>query len=160
ADFLKQMDMEQFGAQLRTIDVAIRDVMEGKGSLGTFVMSDRMYTDLLAAVEDLHRGLRSATSSTTSLGQFLYRDTLHNDMLAMFQHLDEKLAQIQSNPYMRNSARFDELDREIVKLRGILADLNAGKGSGGRMLQDEDAYVQLNRRVAAWIESVDVLNSG
>ena len=45
-------------------------------------------------------------------------------------------------------------------MRQTLADLNAGKGAGGEWIASDAAYVEWNRRVAAWIENVDALNSG
>ena len=42
----------------------------------------------------------------------------------------------------------------------MLANLNAGQGAGGQFIASDAAYVEWNRRFAAWIEGVDALSSG
>jgi phospholipid/cholesterol/gamma-HCH transport system substrate-binding protein len=76
------------------------------------------------------------------------------------RQLDDRLAQLQANRLLRDTTQYDQIRDQIAQVRRTLADLNAGKGAGGEFLKSDAAYVEWNRRLAAWIENVDALNSG
>ena len=160
SNFVKSIDLEQFETQLRAIDQIISDIQNGKGSLGEFVEGDQMYSSFLRGVTDVDQSLRAATSTNSQLGQFLYRAERYEDLRAPLRQLGERLAQFESSPYLRDTSQYDQIRDQIEQLRKTLADLNAGKGSGGQLLSSDAAYVEWNRRLAAWIESVDALNYG
>jgi phospholipid/cholesterol/gamma-HCH transport system substrate-binding protein len=67
---------------------------------------------------------------------------------------------VQANPLLRDTTQYDQIRSQIAQVRQTLADLNAGKGAGGELIASDAAYVDWNRRVGAWIENVDALNSG
>jgi len=47
-----------------------------------------------------------------------------------------------------------------VDLRKIVDDLNAGKGTAGKLLKDEELYRHLNQLVNNLSSTVDKINSG
>jgi phospholipid/cholesterol/gamma-HCH transport system substrate-binding protein len=157
---VKSLDLEQFETQLRAIDQIISDVQEGKGSLGVFVASDQLYRSVLDGVTHIAKSLRASVSTHTRLGQFLYSAEGYEELRAPVRQLDDRLAQLQASPYLRNTSQYDQVRDQIAQVRRTLADLNAGKGAGGQLLSSDAAYIEWNRRVAAWIESVDALNYG
>jgi phospholipid/cholesterol/gamma-HCH transport system substrate-binding protein len=157
---MQNIDMAQFDAQLKIIDQTIADMQEGKGPLGEFVVSDALYNQFLDGVNQIEKKMRAATGTHTQLGQALYTATMHNDLSTSLHQLDDRLAQVQSNPLLRNTSQYDQIRDQLAQVRGTLADLNAGKGSGGQMLTSDEAYKQWNRLLASWIENVDALNSG
>jgi phospholipid/cholesterol/gamma-HCH transport system substrate-binding protein len=160
SNFMQNIDLRQFDAQLRTIDQIIQDIQAGKGPLGQFVVSDALYRQFLDGVAKVEKELHAATGSQTQLGQALYSASMHDDFSTSVRQLDDRLSQLQANPLLRNTTQFDQIRDQIAQLHHTLADLNAGKGAGGEMLASDAAYVEWNRRVAAFIESVDALNSG
>ena len=160
SNLMKGIDLEQFGKQLRAIDQVIADIQEGKGSLGEFVESEQMYSRVLTGVSDVDNGLRAAISTNTQLGQFLYSTEGYEQISAPLRQLDDRLKQLQASPYMRDTSQYEQIRNQITQLRHTIADLNAGKGAGGQMLASDAAYVAWNRRLAAWIESVNALNYG
>ena len=157
---LKNIDLDQFGDRLKVIDRIVRDVQAGKGSLGQFIVNDDIYQGVLSKIADVERGLRAATNTQSRVGQLLYSAAKYNDIRTALRQLDDQLARLQASPYLRTSAKYDEVHDQIVRVRRTLADLNAGKGSGGKLLASDAAYAEWNHRVAAWIGSVDALNSG
>jgi phospholipid/cholesterol/gamma-HCH transport system substrate-binding protein len=157
---MQNIDLRQFDAQLRTIDQIIRDIQDGKGPLGQFVMSDALYNQFLDGVAKVEKELRAATGSQSQLGQVLYSAAMYDNLTASLRQLDDRLAQLQASPLLRDTAQYDQVRGQLAKLHHTLADLNAGKGAGGELLSSDAAYVEWNRRVAAFIESVDTLNSG
>ena len=160
SNFMQNIDLRQFDAQLRTIDQIIQDIQAGKGPLGQFVTSDVLYRQFLDGVAKVEKELRAATGSQSQLGQALYSATMHDDLVASLKQLDDRLAQLQANRILRDTAQYDQMRDQIAQVRHTLEDLNAGKGSGGELLVSDATYVQWNKRLAAFIENVDALNSG
>jgi phospholipid/cholesterol/gamma-HCH transport system substrate-binding protein len=157
---LKNIDLEQFGAQLKLIDRIVRDAQEGKGSLGEFVTKEDLYRGVLGQIADVERALRAASDTHSRVGQFLYGAATYTDIRMSLRQLDDRLAQLQASPYLRDSTQYDEIHERIDQVRRTLADLNAGKGTGGKLLSSDEAYAAWNRKLAAWIESIDALDYG
>ena len=160
SNLMQNIDLRQFEAQLRTIDQIIQDIQAGKGPLGQFVMSDDLYRQFLDGVDKVEKELRAATGSQSQLGQVLYNATMHDNLSVSLRQLDDRLAQLQANRLLRDTTQYDQIRDQIAQVRRTLADLNAGKGAGGAFLKSDAAYVEWNRRLAAWIENVDARNSG
>jgi len=160
SNFMQNIDLRQFDAQLRTIDQIIQDIQAGKGPLGQFVVSDVLYQQFLDGVASVEKKLRAATGTQSQLGQVLYTATRHDNLSTSLRQLDDRLAQLQANRLLRDTTQYDQIRGQIAQVRQTLADLNAGKGAGGEWIASDAAYVEWNRRLAAWIENVDALNSG
>lgn len=160
SNFMQNIDLRQFEAQLRTIGQVIQDIQAGKGPLGQFVMSEDLYRQFLKGVVDVEKELHAATGSQSQLGQALYTATMHDDLSASLRQLDDRLAQMQANRMLRDTTQYDQIRDQIAQVRHTLADLNAGKGAGGESIVSDALYVEWNRRVAGWIENVDALSSG
>ena len=160
SSLVKSIDLEQFETQLRAIDHIIADIQAGKGPLGEFVAGDQLYRSVLDGVSHIDTSLRASISTQTRLGQFLYSAEGYEELRAPARQLDDRLAQLQASPYLRNTSQYDQIRDQIAQVRRTLADLNAGKGAGGQLLVSDAAYIEWNRRLAAWIESVDALNYG
>ncbi|MGA2738831.1 MAG: MlaD family protein [Bryobacteraceae bacterium] len=160
SNMMQNIDLRQFDEQLRTIDQIIRDIQDGKGPLGEFVMSDDLYRQFLDGVAKVEKELRAATGSQSQLGQALYSSTMHDKLSASLRQLDDRIAQLQANGMLRDSTQYDQVRSQLAQVRQTLADLNVGKGAGGQLISSDAAYVEWNRRVAAFIQDVDTLNSG
>ena len=160
SNMMQNIDLAQFAAQMKTIDQTLIDVQAGKGPLGQFVVSDDLYRQFLAGVIRVEKKMRAATGTQSQLGQILYSATDYDDLRHSLRQLDDRLARMQSNPFMRDTSQYDDIRGQIAKLRQTIADLNTGKGTGGQFITSDAAYVEWNHRLAAWIDSVDALNSG
>jgi len=152
SDFLKSIDLQQFDAQLKTIDQILIDAQAGKGNLGEFFNSDRIYRNVLTRVSVLDRKLKDASGTTSSLGGMLYSSKMIDQITDSLRQLDDQLAKLQASAYMRDSKQYDQIRDQLVKLREALPK--------GKMFTSDEDYVAWNKRVAALIESVDSLNSG
>ncbi|HLY15697.1 MAG TPA: MlaD family protein [Bryobacteraceae bacterium] len=157
---MQNIDLRQFDEQLRAIDQIIQDTQAGKGQLGQFVVSDTLYQQFLDGVQKVEKEVRAATSTQSELGQALYSTTGHDNVRTSLRQLDDRLAQMQASPLLRETSQYDQIRDQIAQVRSTLADLNAGKGAGGQMLASDAAYVEWNRRVAAWIANLDALRAG
>jgi phospholipid/cholesterol/gamma-HCH transport system substrate-binding protein len=160
SNLMQNIDLRQFDEQLRTIDQIIQDIQAGKGPLGQFVVSDALYQQFLDGAAKIEKKMRAATASQSQLGQALYSAAQYDSMTASLRKVDDRIAQFQANPLLRDTTQYDQIRDQLAQVRHTLADLNAGKGSGGDLIASDAAYVEWNRRLAAWIENVDALNSG
>ena len=69
---------------------------------------------------------------------------------------------------MPDPVLFDEARQTIANLRRLIDvdmkrlvdDLNAGKGTAGKLLKDEELYKRMNQLVANLSGSIDKLNAG
>jgi phospholipid/cholesterol/gamma-HCH transport system substrate-binding protein len=160
SNFMQNIDLRQFDAQLRKIDQILQDIQAGKGPLGEFVVNNTLYDQFVDGVIKVEKELHAATASQSDLGQALYTATMHDKLSASLLQLDDRLAQLQANSLLRDTTQYDQIRDQLAQVRHTLADLNAGKGAGGEWIASDAAYIAWNRRVAAWIENVDALNSG
>ena len=160
SNLMQNIDLRQFDAQLRTIDQIIQDIQAGKGPLGQFVVSDALYRQFLDGVADVEKSLRAATGSESQVGRVLYNATMHDNLSASLRQLDDRLAQLQANRLLLDTTQYDQMRDQLSQVRHALAEINAGKGASGQWIASDAAYVEWNRRLAAWIEDVDALNSG
>jgi phospholipid/cholesterol/gamma-HCH transport system substrate-binding protein len=159
SNFMQNIDLRQFDEQLRKIDQIIQDLQAGKGPLGQFVVSDALYRQFLDGAVKIEKQVRAATASQSQLGQALYSAAMHDNLGESLRQLDSRLAQLQANALLRDTAQYDSIRDELAKLRRTLADLHAGSGAGGEFISSDAQYVAWNRLLAAWIENVDALNS-
>jgi phospholipid/cholesterol/gamma-HCH transport system substrate-binding protein len=160
SNLMQNIDLRQFEEQLRKIDQIIQDIQAGKGPLGQFVASDQLYQQFLDGVANIEKELRAATGSQSQLGQALYSATMHDNLSESLRQLDDRLAQLQANRILRDTTQYDRIREQLAQVRHTLANLNAGTGAGGEWIASDAAYVAWNRRLAAWIENIDALNSG
>ena len=158
-NMMQNIDLEQFEAQLRIIDRTIIDIQEGRGPLGQFVVSDVLYGQFLDGVANIEKRMRAATTSQTQLGQMLYSSSLYDGLSSQVRQLDDRLAELQSNPILRDTRQYDQIRDQLAKLHQALADINAGKGAG-QWIASDSTWIAWNRLLAAWIADIDALNEG
>ena len=60
----------------------------------------------------------------------------------------------------RTPALYDEAKASLAEIRGLLADLNAGKGTAGKLLKDDALHKRLEELVAKFNGTIDKINSG
>ena len=154
-DIMKNIDMTQFDAQLKVIDKIIADIQEGKGPLGQFVASDDLYQQTVAGVANIEKALHAATGTNTTVGKLLYSADIHSQVRTLLRQLDDRLAQFQASPYLRDSAQYDQIRDQIAQLHRTLTDLEAGP-----WLSSDAAWRDWNSRVKALIASVDAMSYG
>ncbi len=160
SSMMQNIDMRQFDEQLRTIDHLLQDIQAGKGPFGQFIVSDTLYRQFLDGVADIEKQMHAATGVQTELGQALYHATMYDQLTASFKQLDDRLAQFQANPLLRNTTQYDQIRDQLAQVRNTLADMNAGKGAAGQMISSDAQYVAWNKMLNAWIENLDSLASG
>lgn len=112
------------------INGMVRDVKEGKGTVGRLFSDEALYNNLNATIRETEDVMRQVRSGHGSAGRFINDPTLYNNASEV-----------------------------TLQLRKIADDLRAGRGSAGKFLTDEQLYSRINRTAERLDQSVDQINS-
>jgi len=154
-DLMQSLDLVQFQDQLRIVDAAVRDMEEGRGPVGEFVQGDKLYTDLVQRMARLQNSLREAAKATGAVGSVLYTDHLYRQIDDPLVQLDQRLARIQSNPWLRDSGAYQQFLDAAGGLRKSVADTRATA-----IFRSDDLYTDLARRLENLMGTVAAWNAG
>jgi phospholipid/cholesterol/gamma-HCH transport system substrate-binding protein len=155
-----RIDTATFAAQLRSIDATLKDIEDGKGDLGQFVMTDKVYADLLAGVTKVQRDIEAAVSSDTTVGQLLYSPEMYEEFSGTLQRMDASLAELQAGrspagKFLRDPQVYDNARESLAGLRRSVK--NAGDSG---FVSSDDLYQDWNQKLAGFIRDIDDFNAG
>lgn len=111
------------------INLIVKDVREGKGTVGRLFSDEALYNNLNATIRETEDVMRQVRSGDGSAGRFI------------------------NDPALYNNA-----NEIAVQLRAIAEDIRAGKGSAGKFINDDELYNRINRTVDRLDKSVDQIN--
>ncbi|MDQ5845987.1 MAG: MlaD family protein, partial [Acidobacteriota bacterium] len=98
------------------ISLIVKDVQEGKGTVGRLFSDEALYNNLNATVRDTEEIMRQIRTGEGSAGRFV------------------------NDPALYNNA-----NEIAVQLRKIAEDLRTGRGTAGKLLTDDELYNRINR---------------
>jgi phospholipid/cholesterol/gamma-HCH transport system substrate-binding protein len=107
----------------------VRDVKDGKGTVGRLFSDEALYNNLNATIRETEDVMTQVRSGNGSAGRFINDPALYNNANDI-----------------------------AVQLRAIAADLRAGKGTAGKLLTDDELYTRINRTADKLDRSVDQVN--
>ncbi|MDR2223871.1 MAG: MlaD family protein [Flavobacteriaceae bacterium] len=145
-DFLKgaiQLDMtEKLAGEIAPLQKKLVDVLENAnamlGNVNT-LLDDKMQADLKGAIAQLNGTLAGANSLIANSSPKLDKTLTNlNTMSGNFSALSSDLNKLDIQ------ATFAKLDSSLANVNSILADIQAGKGTVGLMLKDEQVYKNLD----------------
>jgi len=93
----------------------VKDVKEGKGTVGRLFSDEALYNNLNATIRETEDVMRQVRSGNGSAGRFLNDPALYNNANDI-----------------------------AIQLRTIAADLRAGRGSAGKFLTTDELYNRIN----------------
>jgi phospholipid/cholesterol/gamma-HCH transport system substrate-binding protein len=160
-DLTKRADlMKALQSTLRQADALLSDIDAGRGPVGEFVKGEAFYRSLNSSVDQVRRDISAMGRTRDLLGRMLSDPTLYDEVRAPILRLTQSLTELQNRKFLRDPAQYDDIRSKVLELRRILDDLNAGKGSGGRLLKSDQMYVRLSRQLDQLQVAVDSLNAG
>jgi phospholipid/cholesterol/gamma-HCH transport system substrate-binding protein len=154
-----RIDLATFAAQLRLIDATLKDIQEGKSDIGQFVMTDKLYQDLLNGVKNIEKQIATLADTKSTLGGLLYGKDLHDNIGATFRQLDKTLAEIQSGrgatgKLVRDPAQYDDLRKTLADIRRQIRDIG-----NTEFMKSDAAYQTWNKNLVETGRSIDAFNS-
>ena len=113
SEVMKRLDLAEFEARLRSIDLLLADIQAGQSTIGKFFVGDQLYRETVAAIGNLEKAVDSAAGSQTTFGRLLYSADDYNGIRQSVRRLDAQIAAIQRGEgygrYLRDSSQYDEL---------------------------------------------------
>jgi phospholipid/cholesterol/gamma-HCH transport system substrate-binding protein len=138
----------------------VRDVKEGRGTIGRLFSDEALYNNLNATIRETDDVMRQVRSGNGSAGKFLNDPALYNNIneitLQMKAISDDLRAGrgtagkllTDDEFYNRINRTADKLDRSVEQINSMVADINAGRGTFGKLLKDEQIYNDARTAIA------------
>ncbi len=142
------------------ISVIVKDVQDGKGTMGRLFSDEALYNNLNATVRETEDLMRQIRSGQGSAGRFVNDPALYNnanDIAIQLKQISEDLragrgtaGKLLTNDelYIRINRTADRLDRSVDQINGMIAEINEGRGTLGKLIKDEQMYNEARAAIA------------
>jgi phospholipid/cholesterol/gamma-HCH transport system substrate-binding protein len=138
----------------------VRDVKEGKGTVGRLFSDEALYNNLNATILETEDVMRQIRSGNGSAGRFINDPALYNNANEVTLQLRKIAEDLRAGRgtagklltddelYNRINRTADRLDRSIGQIDLMIADVNAGRGTIGKLIKDEQIYNDARAAIA------------
>jgi len=138
----------------------LKNVREGKGTVGRLFNDEALYNNLNATIRDAEDLAQQIKSGKGSAGRFIYDEALYNnanDIAANLKVISENIragkgsaGKIISSDELYNKVNriADRVNHSMDQIDAIVADVNAGRGTLGRLVKDEAIYNDARAAIA------------
>jgi phospholipid/cholesterol/gamma-HCH transport system substrate-binding protein len=138
----------------------VKDVREGKGTVGRLFNDESLYNNLNATILDAEELARQVKSGKGSAGKFIYDEALYNnanDITANLKKISEDIRAGRGSAgkfisddelYNKVNRIADRVNHSMDQIDTIVADVNAGRGTLGRLVKDEAIYNDARAAIA------------
>ena len=138
----------------------VKDVREGKGTVGRLFNDESLYNNLNATIRDAEDLAQQIKSGRGSAGKFVYDDALYNnanDIAANLKSISEDIraGRGSAGKFISSDELYNKVNRlaervnhSMDQIDTIVADVNAGRGTLGRLVKDEAIYNDARTAIA------------
>lgn len=138
----------------------VRDVKEGKGTVGRLFSDEALYNNLNATIRQTEDVMRQVRSGQGSAGRFINDPALYNNANEIAIQLrsiagDLRAGRGSAGKFLTNDELYnrinriaDRFDRSVEQINQMVAEVNAGHGTFGRLLKDEQMYNDARAAIA------------
>lgn len=148
---------EEIGDRLAVI---VRDVSafteglpEGKGLLPRLVDDEELATDFRETLADLREAMDKVNSGEGNLGKLVHDSAAMDHITSIFAKVDSGEGDL--GALVNRTEIYDRLAGIADDLSEVSAGLRAGRGTVGKLLVDDQLYVDLQRAVELVIKSLE-----
>ena len=143
----------------------LKDIREGKGSVGKLFSEDKLYKDLNAFVESANTVTASINQSKGTLGKLTNDPKAYNELADALANLKEVTRKINAGEgSIGQLLKDDKLAKSLTATTGnieqVTARLNRTDNTAGKLLNEKELYDTLNRTVVRLDELTKNLNEG
>ncbi|MFZ0062754.1 MAG: MlaD family protein [Pyrinomonadaceae bacterium] len=157
------------------INGMVRDVKDGKGTVGRLFSDEALYNNLNATIRETEDVMRQIRSGNGSAGRFLNDPELYNNANTIANQLRLIADDLRSGRgtagklltddqlYNRINRTADRLDRSVDQINAMIVDVNAGRGTLGKLIKDEQMYNDARAAIARFnttAERIDNMVAG
>jgi phospholipid/cholesterol/gamma-HCH transport system substrate-binding protein len=142
------------------INGIVRDVKEGKGTVGRLFSDEALYNNLNATILETEDVMRQIRAGNGSAGKFINDPALYqnaNEITLQLRKIAEDLRAGRGTAgklltddelYVRINRTADRLDRSVSQIDLMISDINAGRGTIGKLIKDEQVYNDARAAIA------------
>ncbi len=141
------------------MSLIVKDVQEGKGTVGRLFSDEALYNNLNATVRETEDVMRQIRSGEGSAGRFVNDPALYNNANEIALQLRQIAADLHagrgsagklltSDELYNRINHTDRLDRTVDQINSMITEINAGHGSLGRLIKDEQIYNDARAAIA------------
>ena len=153
------------------ISSIVRDVKDGKGTVGRLFSDEALYNNLNATIREAEDVMHQIRSGQGSAGRFINDPALYNnatEVTAQLRKIAEDLRAgrgtfgkllTDDQLYQRINRTADRLDRSVDQINAMVAEINEGKGTLGKLIKDEALYNDTRTAIAKFNTTADRLDS-
>jgi phospholipid/cholesterol/gamma-HCH transport system substrate-binding protein len=138
----------------------VRDVKDGKGTVGRLFNDEALYNNLNATIRETEDVMKQVRSGNGSAGKFINDPELYNNANDIAVQLKAISADLRAGRgtagklltddelYVRINRTADRLDKAVDQVNGMVAEINAGHGTLGKLIKDEQMYNDARAAIA------------
>src|SRR6476619_3502968 len=142
------------------INGIVKDVKEGKGTVGRLFSDEALYNNLNATIRETEDVMKQVRSGNGSAGRFINDPALYNnanDIILQLKTIADDLRAGRGTAgklltddefYNRINRTADRLDKSVDQINLLIADVNAGHGTLGKLIKDEQLYNDARAAIA------------
>jgi phospholipid/cholesterol/gamma-HCH transport system substrate-binding protein len=142
------------------LNEVVKDVREGKGTVGRLFNDEALYNNLNATIRDAEDLAQQIKSGRGSAGKFIYDDALYNNTNEIAANLKKMSEDIRAGRgtagkfissdemYNKVNRLADRVNHSMDQIDAIVGDVNAGRGTLGRLVKDEAIYNDARAAIA------------
>jgi phospholipid/cholesterol/gamma-HCH transport system substrate-binding protein len=143
----------------------LKDIREGKGSVGKLFAEDKLYRDLDAFVESANAVTASINQSKGTLGKLANDSRAYNELQASLANLQEMTRRINAGEgSLGQLLKDDKLAKSLTATSGNFEQISGRLGRGdntmGKLLTEKELYDRLDSTVNRLDELTKNLNDG
>jgi phospholipid/cholesterol/gamma-HCH transport system substrate-binding protein len=128
--------------QVTSFQRAMHSFIGPDSMVGQALFSDTLYNDIRRNIDGVDKTLDSIQRGEGTAGHLFASDEQYNDLLRQFHDLRTSLAK--ANKGMGDDAAYRNIQALLAKTDAAIAAINAGEGSAGRLMRDQQLYESLN----------------
>jgi phospholipid/cholesterol/gamma-HCH transport system substrate-binding protein len=153
------------------INGIVRDVKEGKGTVGRLFSDEALYNNLNATILETEDVMRQIRSGSGSAGRLINDPALYNNANEITLQLRKIAEDLRAGRgtagklltddelYIRINRTADRLDRSVNQIDLMIADINAGRGTIGKLVKDEQVYNDARAAIARFNTTAERIDS-
>ena len=146
------------------IDRIVGLIESGKGSIGKLLVDETLYNNVMRIVSSVQQLADALNSDKGTIGKLIYDPELYNQVRGELARVDDLMQGLQRGEGTAGKCeRPRALRRHPQKRRRdqlLLADLNAGKRTAGKLLKSDELAKQLQGTIGRLDQILDKVNSG
>lgn len=142
------------------ISVIVRNVKDGKGTVGRLFNDESLYNNLNATIRDTEDLMVQIRSGQGSAGKFINDPALYNNTNDIAKNLKALSDDLRAGKgtagkllnddelYRRINAMADRINHSIDQIDNMVAEVNSGRGTLGKLVKDEQIYNDARAAIA------------